>query len=135
MRAETLYRLAADAVLFTHGLFVGFVVLSLVLIFAGKFLSWPWVRNRAFRIVHLVAIGIVVLQSWIGMICPLTTIEMALRARAGDATYAGSFIAHWLESLVYYQAAAWVFAVFYTSFGARVILSWFWVRPRKKRES
>ena len=34
--------------------------------------------------------------AWIGMICPLTTWEMALRAKAGDATYSGSFIAHWL---------------------------------------
>ena len=68
-------------------------------------------------------------------ICPLTTVEMALRARAGDATYTGSFIAHWLESLLYYQAPAWVFAACYTAFGAIVFGSWFWVRPRKSKES
>ena len=117
-----------------HVLFVAFVIVGLVLVFVGGFLGWSWVRNRTFRIAHLVAIGIVVLQSWFGIICPLTTVEMALRARAGDATYTGSFIAHWLESLLYYQAPAWVFAVCYTGFGAMVVASWFWVRPRKWKE-
>ena len=135
MKTQTLYLLAADAMLFLHVLFVAFVVFGLALVLVGGLLGWSWVRNRTFRILHLVAIGIVVLQSWFGMICPLTTIEMTLRARAGDATYTGSFIAHWLESLLYYQAPAWVFAVCYTGFGLLVIASWFWVRPRKPKES
>lgn len=131
MRASpTLYLLAADAVLFTHVLFVGFVIAGLVLVLIGKPLQWTWIRNPWFRILHLAAIGIVVLQSWFGVICPLTTIEMALRERAGDAVYAGSFVAHWLESILYYRAPAWVFAAVYTAFAALVVLSWFWVRPR-----
>ena len=130
---STHYLLAADAVLLLHVAFVAFVVLGLTLIFIGGALDWSWVRNRWFRVTHLVAIGIVVLQSWFGMICPLTDIEMALRSRAGDATYTGSFIAHWLDSLLYYRAPAWVFAVCYTAFGALVVASWFWVRPRPFR--
>lgn len=134
MNTQTMYLLAADAMLALHVLFVAFVIIGLVLVLVGGLVNWSWVRNRTFRIAHLVAIGIVVLQSWIGMICPLTTIEMALRSRAGDATYAGSFIAHWLESLLYYRAPAWVFAVCYTAFGALVIASWFWVRPEGSKE-
>jgi drug/metabolite transporter superfamily protein YnfA len=129
---ETLYLIVADVVLSLHVLFVIFVIAGLLLIFAGKWLNWSWVRNRVFRITHLVAIGIVVLQAWIGMICPLTTIEMWLRERAGDATYGGAFIAHWLESLLYYQAPPWVFAICYTAFGALVVGSWFWVRPNER---
>ena len=124
------YLLAADALLGSHVLFVLFVVLGLVLILVGKPLRWSWVRNPYFRIAHLVAIGIVVLQSWIGMICPLTTWEMMLREKAGDAVYTGSFIAHWLEKLLYYQAPMWVFALCYTLFAALVVASWYWVRPR-----
>ena len=127
---EKLYLLAADTLLFAHVLFVLFVVLGLVLIIAGGLLGWSWVRNAYFRIAHLVAIGIVVAQSWIGMICPLTTWEMALRQRAGDAVYAGSFIAHWLDRLLYYRAPMWVFAVCYTVFAGLVVASWYWVRPR-----
>ena len=122
--------LAADLLLVLHASFVAFVIFGLVLIIAGRFLSWSWVRNRWFRIVHVACIGIVVVQSWFGVICPLTTWEMALRSKAGDTTYEGSFISHWLGELLYYEAPAWVFVLAYTAFGALVLISWFWVRPR-----
>jgi hypothetical protein len=101
-----------------------------VLIFVGKACRWSWVRNPWFRVMHLLAIGVVIVQSWFSVICPLTTFEMVLRSRAGDTQYTGSFISHWLEVILYYQAPAWVFAVCYTAFGAVVVGSWFWVRPR-----
>jgi len=131
MDSGFLYLLAADLLLFGHVLFVAFVVLGLALILIGKLFGWRWVLNPWFRFVHLAAIGIVVLQSWVGVICPLTTWEMALRERAGDAVYSGSFISHWLESILYFQAPEWVFTVYYTAFAAAVVASWFWVRPRR----
>ncbi len=130
MDADQLYRLGADLLLLLHVLFVAFVVLGLLVVFVGKWSGWPWVRNPYFRIAHLAAIGVVVLQSWLGMICPLTIWEMSLRERAGDAVYSGAFIANWLNKLLYYQAPAWVFAVCYTLFAALVVLAWFRVRPR-----
>lgn len=126
------YLLAADAVLFLHVVFVVFVVVGLVLILLGRLLSWAWVRNWWFRVTHLGAIGIVVLQSWLGVICPLTKLEMLLRSKADDATYAGSFVSHWLEAILYYRAPAWVFAACYTAFAAIVVLSWVWVRPDRR---
>ncbi len=123
--------LAADAVLLLHFLFVVYVVLGLLLILTGGLLRWSWVRNWWFRISHLAAIGIVVLQAWLGMICPLTTLEMWLRREAGDASYSGAFIAHWLDAILYYQAPAWVFALCYTVFGAVVVMSWIWIRPER----
>jgi len=133
MDSPQLLQLAADAVLLVHTSFVAFVVAGLVLVLAGGLLGWTWIRNPWFRAAHLAAIGIVVLQSWIGMICPLTTLEMALRARAGDAVYAGSFVGHWLGEILYHEAPAWVFATAYTSFGALIVASWFLVRPRPFR--
>lgn len=130
MQEGLIYLIAADLVLLVHALFVAFVVVGLATILAGRLWSWPWVRNPWFRVAHLAAIGVVVLQSWIGVICPLTTWEMALRERAGGAVYTGSFVAHWLESILYYRAPAWVFMVAYTVFGMLVVLSWYWVRPR-----
>ncbi len=124
------YRLAADLILVLHTGIVLFIVTGLVLILVGGLRGWSWVRNPIFRLAHLAAISVVVLQAWLGQICPLTTWEMALRERAGDATYAGSFIAHWLQAFLYYEAPLWVFALCYTVFGALVVLAWFWVRPR-----
>ncbi len=123
-------RIAADLLLVLHASFIAFVVLGLVLVIAGGLLSWSWVRNRRFRIVHVLCIGVVVAQSWLGVICPLTTWEMAFRRNSGDPTYEGSFIAHWLSELIYYEAPWWVFVAAYTAFGALVVLCWFWVRPR-----
>jgi hypothetical protein len=91
------------------------------------------VRNPWFRLAHLVAIGVVVVQSWAGVICPLTTWETALRARAGEAGYRASFVAHWVERVLYYQAPPWVFVLCYTLFAALVVLCWFRVRPRPLR--
>lgn len=130
MDSPTRFLLAADAVLLLHTLFVIFVVIGLVLLFVGKARSWSWVRNPWFRVAHLLAITIIVVQSWFGVICPLTSLEMALRSRAGDAVYTGSFIAHWLESILYYQAPPWVFMVCYSVFGVLVVGSWFWISPR-----
>ena len=107
-----------------------FNVLGLVLIFLGYILKWSWVRNPWFRVVHIVIIGVVIIQSWIGVTCPFTSLEMALRSKAGVEVYSGTFISHWLESILYYQASPWVFVILYTAFGALVVASWFMVRPR-----
>ncbi|UDM08785.1 DUF2784 domain-containing protein [Halomonas sp. NyZ770] len=126
---SSLLLLLADAVLLLHVLFVAFVVLGLLAIYLGGLLGWHWVRHRRFRLVHLGAIGYVVVQAWLGAVCPLTTLEMALRAEAGSATYAGSFIQHWLQRLLYYTAPEWVFVAVYTLFGSLVLASWWVVRP------
>lgn len=135
METGALYLIAADGLLLVHALFVLFVVLGLLLILLGGLRGWRWVRNPWFRGLHLAGIAVVVLQAWLGVICPLTTWEMALREKAGGATYSGSFIAHWLEALLYYRAPQWVFILVYTLFGALVIASWWWVRPRRGRRA
>ena len=124
------HRLLADLVLLLHAVFVVFVIAGLVLVLLGAWRGWVWVRNPWFRLAHLLAIGVVVAQAWLGVLCPLTTLEMTLRDRAGEAVYPGSFIAHWLESMLYYRAPTWVFTLCYTVFGLLVIASWYAVRPR-----
>jgi hypothetical protein len=122
--------MTADLVLLIHALIVAFIILGLILILTGKVLGWAWTLNPWFRIAHLLSISIVVIQAWFGAICPLTIWEMMLRSNTGDITYEGSFITHWLSALIYYEAPMWVFTVCYTVFGAVVIATWIWVRPR-----
>ena len=50
----------ADVVLVVHFLIVAFIVGGLILTWAGFFLGWQWVRNPAFRYLHVAAIGFVV---------------------------------------------------------------------------
>lgn len=131
MNSPTLYAFAADSILFLHVLIVIFNIFGLILIFVGNAYKWSWIRNLWFRLTHLLSISIVVILSWLNTVCPLTTVEMTLRTQAGDTTYTGTFISHWLETILYYQAPPWVFVVSYTLFGVLVIVSWFKVRPRR----
>lgn len=126
-----LYRVAADFILLTHMAFVLFIVLGLALVFLGCARNWLWIRNFWFRLSHLLAIAVVMVQAWLGKICPLTTLEMALRSRAGETTYPGAFIAHWLETLLYFEAPVWAFALCYTIFAILVAGSWFWIPPQR----
>jgi len=123
------YRNFADLVLITHVTFVAFVVVGLILILCGGVLGWRWVRNPWFRMMHLAGITLVVIQAWLGIVCPLTTLENHLRIKGGDEIYSGTFIAHWLHKLLFYQAPAWAFIVCYTLFGLAVVVSWIKVRP------
>lgn len=127
------YRTLADSVLIVHVSFVAFVVVGLLLILVGGACGWRWVRNPWFRVAHLAGIALVIVQAWLGIVCPLTTLEMWLRELGGDDAYAGTFIAHWLQKLLYYEAPPWVFAVAYTLFGLAVVASWVKVRPRAFR--
>ena len=124
------YRLFADLVLIFHVSFVIFVVFGLIAILWGGHCGWRWIRNPWFRIGHLAAIGIVVIQAWLGIVCPLTILENSLRERAGASTYGGSFIAHWLHKVLFFQVAPWVFGLCYTLFGIAVVFSWLKYRPR-----
>ncbi|MEM0966980.1 MAG: DUF2784 domain-containing protein [Verrucomicrobiota bacterium] len=121
---------AADVLLFVHFGFVVFVVGGLIVVWVGAALRWEWVRNPWFRVGHLLAIGFVVVQSWLGIICPLTDWEMQLRERAGEETYEGSFISHWLDRILYIEAPWEAFLAAYTIFGLLVLGSLFVVRPR-----
>ena len=132
MNSAALYSLFADAILVIHFLFVVFVVFGLALILIGLRARWSWVHNRIFRIAHLAAIGIVVLQAWLGQLCPLTIWENNLRRLAGQPAYEETFVEHWLHQVLFYQAEPWVFAMIYTGFGVLVVLVWFLGRRAAK---
>lgn len=129
------YQLLANVVLSVHVAFVAFVIGGLVLIISGNLLGWWWVNVLWFRLVHLTAIASVVAESWVGVFCPLTSLEVWLRARARESTYAGSFIEHWLQRILYYEAPTWVFTVAYSLFGLVVAATWWYFPPRLYRSA
>lgn len=127
------YRLLADSVLALHLAIVVFVIGGLLAVIAGNLRGWRWVNHLWFRFAHLAAIAVVVAESWFGMVCPLTTLEMWLRAQAGAATYEGSFIEYWFQRLLYYNAPDWVFTLAYTFFGLLVAATWWYFPPMSRR--
>lgn len=125
------YQFLADTVLVLHVGVVLFVVGGLVLVLAGGWLRWRWIDGWWFRLTHVATIALVVVQAWLGQYCALTTLESWLRVRAGETAYERSFIEHWLQRLVFYDAPLWVFASAYTAFGALVLLAWWRFPPRR----
>jgi polyferredoxin len=130
MQEPHVYRLLADAVLLLHFAIVAFVIGGLVLVLVGSIRSWHWVNALPFRAAHLVAIGVVVVQAWLGKLCPLTILESWLRGHSGEASYTASFIEHWVQRVLYYEAPLWVFTLGYTVFGILVLAAWWYFPPR-----
>ena len=85
-----LNRLAADAVLLAHFVFVLFAVFGGFLLLAHS--RWIWLHVPA-----VLWSSVVNLASWT---CPLTPVEQSYRRRAG-AAYEGGFIQHYVGSVVY----------------------------------
>ena len=95
------YRFLADALTVVHLSYVGFVVVGQLLIWAGLLLRWRWVRNPWFRCLHLLAIVIVALETFIGMRCPLTIWEEHLRDAVGDELADGEFVRRFLVPILF----------------------------------
>lgn len=125
------WQFLADAVLLLHLGVVMFVVGGLLAVPIGARRGWAWVRNGRFRLLHLAAIGFVVVQAWLGRLCPLTVLESWLREQAGMAGYHRGFIEHWAQWLIYHEAPPWVFVLAYTGFGALTAWAWWRHPPRR----
>ncbi|WP_372720684.1 DUF2784 domain-containing protein [Immundisolibacter sp.] len=125
------YRLLADTVLLLHFAVVVFVVGGLVAVCVGNVKNWRWVNSPVFRLAHVTAIAIAVAQAWLGQLCPLTILESWLREQAGEAAYAASFIEHWVQRVLYYEAPLWALALAYSVFGSLVVATWWYFPPRK----
>ena len=129
------YRLLADAVVILHCGVVSFVVFGLLLILVGDWRGWSWVRNLRFRIVHLLTIAMVIIRTWLGVICPLTKLENWLRVQGSEEPYPGSFIGYWAHELLFFDATPAVFTVVYSLFGLLVLASLIVVRPGSRANS
>ncbi|HEX6363357.1 MAG TPA: DUF2784 domain-containing protein [Albitalea sp.] len=126
------YQALADLVLALHLGVVLFVVGGLAAIVVGNLRGWGWANAWWFRLAHVAAIGFVVAEAWLGLVCPLTTLEMWLREQARVTTYEGSFIEHWLQRVLFYEGEPWMFTVAYTAFGLAVVAAWWRFPPRRR---
>lgn len=125
----------ADGILILHVGIVAFVVLGTVLILIGGRRRWHWVRGFKWRLAHLSLMVFVVLQAWLGALCPLTVWEQDLRRLAGQVAHGDAFIAHWLSRLIFFEAPWWAFVAAYTGFAALVLAAWFQVPPQRSARS
>ena len=126
-----LYRLLADAVVAFHAAYVAFVIVGLLAVLAGRWLRWRWVRNFWFRTIHFSFIAIVVVESLLGITCPLTTWEDRLRELAGEEVLQGTFVGRCAHGILFYDAPDWVFTTAYCIFGSLVLAALIFVPPQR----
>jgi hypothetical protein len=127
---QFIFRIAADATVCFHMAYVLFVVLGQATVILGAICGWKWIRNTTFRLLHLLAISIVVIESWLGITCPLTTLENHLRAKSGATSYNGDFIANVVHNALFLELEPWAFTTMYSLFGLAVFVTLFACPPR-----
>jgi hypothetical protein len=121
----------ADVVAIIHLGYVVFVILGFILIVMGIILRWQWTRNLWFRIAHLVAIAGVALEALLGMNCPLTVLEFSLRYGVSPSERRVSFVGDIIDSILYYDAPAWVFTIIYVGFALLVAITFIMAPPTR----
>ncbi|KTB72160.1 MULTISPECIES: DUF2784 domain-containing protein [Pseudomonas] len=85
------YRVAADAVVAFHLLFIVFVLFGGLLV-----VSRPWLA-----LLHVPAVAWGAAVEFLHLYCPLTPLENSLRSTAGEQGYDGGFVEHYLIPLIY----------------------------------
>lgn len=116
------YKILADIVVVIHFLWIVFLIF-------GVFLG---VRRKAVKIFHISGLIFAFVIQIFDWHCPLTYLEVWLRAKHDPAlAYAGSFIPHYLEKIVYIELPR------YTVFILTIILCGFnvWMYGRKKKNA
>lgn len=116
-----LYKILADSVVFIHLLWIVFLLFGAL---AGM-------RNRKVRIAHISGLVFAIILQLFDWYCPLTHLETWLRTRHDPSlSYAGSFIIHYVEKLVYIdlsQTLIFVLSLFLCGFNA-----WIYLRHREE---
>jgi hypothetical protein len=83
--------IAADLLVILHLLFILFVLLGGLLV-----ARWHWMI-----FLHIPAAVWGALIEYLGWICPLTPLEQKLRQIAGEASYDGGFVEHYILPIIY----------------------------------
>ena len=86
-----MYLLLADSIVVLHLLFIVFAVLGGLLVIKWPRLAW----------LHVPIVIWAAITEFMGLICPLTPLEIWLRQQAGADPYTGGFISHYLVPLIY----------------------------------
>jgi hypothetical protein len=113
------YGLLADAVVGFHFLWILFLVLG----------AWWGRSHRLVRMVHLAALILAFLVETLDWFCPLTHLELWLRHRGSLGGYSESFIAHYLNQLIYLDVSHTLIVILTILL---CMLNLWWYLPRRK---
>jgi len=114
-----LHKIFADFVVFVHFFWILFLIFGALL----------GVRNKAIKYIHVSGLLFAILIQIFGWYCPLTHLEFWLRSRHNPSiAYAGSFIIHYMERLVYLEISQT--GILLATIGLVIFNSWLYLQKR-----
>ena len=112
--------LVSDIVLILHFCIIIFIILGFFLVPVGYKFNWNWSSNIKLRALHLGLISFVTFETFLGITCPLTIIEINLN----NFNYSQSFVAFWISKIVYWNLPTLFFIILYSLCVLWTILMW-----------
>ena len=123
------YKVVADFVIFTHFMWILFVILGFPVFLYFNLSRW--------RLLHLTALIATIIMQLTQTVCPLTYLEVYLKSQnISGAVYPGSFIVEKIEGIIYIEDLATIERITcLTIIFFVIVLVSFWFKPVKlKRE-
>ena len=121
----------SEIVLLLHFSIFLFMILSFILIPYGYFKKWEWVKNIYFRSIHLILMGIILIETILGFMCPLTILENFLRADKKIDNIFSKII----HQIMYWDLTNYQFIILYLLSLSYIIFLWLYFRPNQKKSS
>ena len=129
------YGILADVLVAIHFAIVAFVVLGQLAILVGIALRRSWARNFWFRLVHLITIGYIAVEGFLGTDCPLTIWEDQLRQAAHQEFSGDSFMTRLIHRLLFVNVDPEILNLCHIAFGALVLATFILAPPRWPRRN
>ena len=121
----------SEIVLLLHFSIFLFMILSFILIPYGYYKNWEWVKNIYFRSIHLILMGIILIETILGFMCPLTILENFLRANKKIDNIFSKII----HQIMYWDFTNYQFIILYLLSLSYIIFLWFFFRPSQNKSS
>ena len=118
----------ADALLLLHFSLVAFITLGFFIIPIGYKLGWNWIKNRNLRLLHLSLMGVITVETIVGLTCPLTVLKNMFR----DFDYLTSSMSYWIVQILYWNLPSQVFVILYWLCLGWVLILWKFCPPIQK---
>jgi hypothetical protein len=128
----TFFLVLADVVLAIHLAVMAFNVFGLIVIPLGAVRGWEFVRIYWWRALHVGILAIVALQALAGRACFLTDWHAMLVRAAGRNESSTPLIERFVERIIFWPVAPWVFVVLYLVVCVYTLLLWRVVPPRRQ---
>ena len=119
----------SEIVLLFHFTIFLFMISSFFFIPFGYYKNWKWVKNKNYRLTHLFLMGIILIETILGFMCPLTILENFLR----NGTKVNNKFTEIIHLIMYWDLPSYQFIILYLLSLLYLIFLWCFFKPDFKK--